>query len=43
MLKEAEKIGPKDHHEAIAIFIAQVIAPLCVGELARGERARLLA
>lgn len=43
MLKEAEKIGPRDHHEAIAIFRAQVIAPLCVGELARGERARLLA
>lgn len=42
MLKEAEKIGAKDHAEAVAIFRAQVIAPLCVGELARGERARLL-
>ncbi len=42
MLKEAEKIGAKDHGEAIAIFRAQVIAPLCVGKLARGERANLL-
>lgn len=43
MLKSVEGIGAKDHAEAIAIFRAQVIAPLCVGKLARGERAELLA
>ena len=42
MLKSVEEIGAKDHAEAIAIFRAQVIAPLCIGELARGERAKLL-
>jgi transposase len=42
MLQNTEAIGPKDHAEAIAIFRAQVIAPLCLGDLARGERIRLL-
>jgi len=42
MLKSVETIGAKDHAEEIAIFRAQVIAPLCVGQLARGERALLL-
>jgi putative transposase len=42
MLKNAEALGAKDQTEAIAIFRAQVIAPLCVGRLARGERAELL-
>jgi hypothetical protein len=31
MLKSVETIGAKDHAEAIAIFRAQVIAPMCVG------------
>jgi transposase len=43
MLKSVETIGAKDHAEAIAIFRAQVIAPMCVGKLGRGERAELLA
>lgn len=42
MLKSVETIGAKDHAEAIAIFRAQVIAPMCVGKLGRGERAELL-
>ena len=42
MLKSVETIGAKDHAEAIAIFRAQVIAPLCVGRLGRGERSELL-
>lgn len=42
MLNDVEDIGAKDLSESIAIFRAQVIAPLCVGKLARGERAELL-
>lgn len=42
MLQNTEAIGPKDHAEAVAIFRAQVIAPLCISDLARGERIRLL-
>lgn len=42
MQTDAERIAPKDHAEHVAIFRAQVIAPLCVGKLARGERAELL-
>jgi transposase InsO family protein len=42
LLQNTESIGPKDRAEAIAIFRAQVIAPLCIGELARGERMQLL-
>ena len=42
MLKSVEAIGAKDHAEAVAIFRAQVIAPLCVGKLSRGERAEIL-
>ena len=41
-MNTTDKLGPKDHAEAIAIFRAQVIAPLCVGELSRGDRADLL-
>jgi putative transposase len=37
-----EALRPKDHVEAIAIFRSQVIAPLCVGTLSRGERADIL-
>lgn len=42
MQNSVETLGAKDHAEAIAIFRAQVIAPLCVGKLSRGERAELL-
>lgn len=42
MLKSVETIGARDHAEAVAIFRAQVIAPLCVGRLGRGERAEIL-
>jgi putative transposase len=41
-MKNVEAIGAKDHAEAVAIFRAQVIAPLCVGRLGRGERAEIL-
>lgn len=41
-MESTEKLGPKNHAEAVAIFRAQVIAPLCVSALSRGDRTELL-
>lgn len=41
-MESTEKLAPKDHAEAVAIFRAQVIAPLCVSAMTRGDRTALL-
>lgn len=41
-MEKPEDLGPKNHAEAIAVFRAQVIAPLCTTALTRGDRAELL-
>ncbi|MBK6688867.1 MAG: helix-turn-helix domain-containing protein [Deltaproteobacteria bacterium] len=41
-MESTEKLRPKNHAEAVAISRAQVIAPLCVSALSRGDRTELL-
>lgn len=42
MTENMDQLRPRDHAETVAIFRSQVIAPLCVGSLSRGDRADIL-